>query len=133
MSHKVVVNATTGETDQVPLSQEEVSELEALQVAADANLLSDVIALIKAEAARRILVICPDWKQRNLTARAAELAIKGAVNWTEAELAEIAAGQSIWDSIKAVRNRSNLLELAVSGMTLDELKQFNALSDTHWG
>lgn len=69
------------------------------------------IAMVKQEAARRILVICPKWKQRNLTARAAELAIKGVANWTAEEQAEHAAGQAIWEQIKMVRTKSGELEV----------------------
>ena len=66
--------------------------------------------MVKQEASRRIITICPEWKQRNLTARAAELAIKGVTNWTAEEQAEHAAGQAIWDQIKVVRARSDELE-----------------------
>lgn len=69
------------------------------------------IAMVKQEAACRILVICPEWKQRNLTARAAELAIKGVANWTAEEQAEHAAGQAIWEQIKMVRTKSGELEV----------------------
>lgn len=69
-----------------------------------------MISSVKIEAQRRILSIIPEWKQRNLTARAAELAIKGSVNWTAEEQAEYEAGQAVWDSIKAVRTKSDALE-----------------------
>jgi len=65
---------------------------------------------VKAEAQRRIYAILPDWKQRNLTARAAELAIKGQANWTTQEQAEYTAGQAVWDQIKAIRAASDALE-----------------------
>lgn len=68
------------------------------------------VEAIKIETARRINEFCPDWKQRNLTARAAELAMKGPENWTPEEQAEVAAGQAIWDHIKAIRAVSNDLE-----------------------
>ncbi|MES0811289.1 hypothetical protein ABLO27_17520 [Roseibium sp. SCPC15] len=66
--------------------------------------------LIKAEAARRILEVAPEWYQRNLTARAAELSLKGVDNWTAEEQAEVAEGQAIWDKIKGIRAASNALE-----------------------
>lgn len=68
------------------------------------------VEMVKAEAQRRILNILPEWKQRNLTARAAELAIKGQANWTAEETAEHAAGQVIWDQIKLIRTKSDELE-----------------------
>ena len=71
---------------------------------------SPTVDMVKQEASRRITAICPEWKQRNLTARAAELAIKGVTNWTAEEQAEHAAGQAVWDQIKVVRARSDELE-----------------------
>lgn len=71
---------------------------------------AEMVTAVKAEAQRRIISIIPEWKQRNLTARAAELAIKGVSNWTPEEQAEYEAGQSVWDSIKAVRTKSDALE-----------------------
>ena len=73
---------------------------------------------VKAEAQRRIYEILPDWKQRNLTARAAELALKGAGSWTPDEQAEVAAGQALWDKIKAVRAASDVIE-AMDPIPLD--------------
>ena len=83
------------------------------QAAQFARLKQARILDVKHEARRRILALCPEWKQANLTARAAELAIKGPGNWTEAETAEHAAGQAIWDQIKALRAASNAAEAAI--------------------
>lgn len=69
--------------------------------------------MVKMEAQRRILVILPEWKQRNLTARAAELAMIGQANWTEEEQAEWDAGQALWNQIKAIRVASDALEAMV--------------------
>ena len=65
---------------------------------------------VKAEAMRRILALCPEWRQRNLTARAAELADKGRDNWTAEELAEWSAGAAVWAQIKALRAASDVIE-----------------------
>ncbi|MCI5078691.1 hypothetical protein [Oricola sp.] len=65
---------------------------------------------VKAEAMRRILAICPEWKQRNLTAQAVILADKGRANWTAQDLAAWDAGKTIWDRIDAMRTASNALE-----------------------
>lgn len=65
---------------------------------------------VKAEAMRRILAICPEWKQRNLTAQASILAEKGRDNWTADELAAWNAGEAIWASIKAIRAASDVIE-----------------------
>lgn len=80
---------------------------------------------IKAEAARRILAILPEWEQRNLTARAVELVKKGETNWTQAEAAEWAAGEALWSQIKAVRAASDALE-AMSPIPA------NYANDVHW-
>ena len=67
---------------------------------------------VKTEAARRILEVAPEWKQRNLTARAAEFALiigDGGALTAEQE-AERAAGQAIWDAIKIVRAKSDEIE-----------------------
>ena len=66
---------------------------------------------VKAEAYRRISDICPEWKQRNLTAQAAILAEKGRTNWTAEELTAWTAGEAIWASIAAIRAASDALEL----------------------
>ena len=66
--------------------------------------------MVKDEAHRRIVMIIPEWKQRNLTARAAELAEKGRENWSPSELAEWNAGSDVWSRVKAVRVKSNQIE-----------------------
>lgn len=68
------------------------------------------VEMVKAEAYRRIIEICPEWKQRNLTAQAAQLAKKGEANWTPEEAAAWAAGEAIWNQIAAIRAESDLLE-----------------------
>jgi len=66
--------------------------------------------MVKAEAYRRIIAICPEWKQRNLTAQAAQLAKKGETNWTPEEAAAWAAGEAIWNQIAAIRAASDVIE-----------------------
>lgn len=80
---------------------------------------------VKAEAERRILSIIPEWQQRNLIARAAELAIKGPANWTVNEKAEVTAGQAVWNRVKAIRAASNILE-ALAPIPMDYE------SDSYW-
>ncbi len=70
------------------------------------------ISLIKSLAGQVILSIAPDWKQRNMTARAVEIAdAKAQGTATEADIAESEAIRAIWYRIKAVRSKSNQLEL----------------------
>lgn len=66
--------------------------------------------MVKQEAYRRIIAICPEWKQRNLTAQAAQLAKKGEANWTPEEAAAWAAGEAIWNQIATIRAASDTLE-----------------------
>ena len=81
------------------------------------------LAMVREEAGRRIVEIAPDFKQRNLTARAAELALRVAVGGpalTPDELAEIAAGQGVWNTIKAIRVASNAAEVAILAATTND-------------
>lgn len=80
---------------------------------------------IKAEAYRRIIAICPEWRQRNLTAQAAQLAKKGEANWTPEEAAAWAAGEALWNQIAAIRAKSDLLE-AMNSIPVDYTL------DTYW-
>lgn len=81
-----------------------------------AGTLARKVEAIKAAAGERILALCPEWKQRNLTARAAELAAIGSANWTPEQAAEWAAGQALWDAIKAIRAASDAAEATVRGI-----------------
>ncbi|MFD1342871.1 hypothetical protein [Litorisediminicola beolgyonensis] len=65
---------------------------------------------VKAEAGRRILALCPEWKQRNLTAQASILAEKGRATWSPEEQAAWDDGEALWTQIAAIRTRSNEIE-----------------------
>jgi hypothetical protein len=69
-------------------------------------------ARVKAEAMRRILAICPEWRQRNLTAQAVLLAKKVADGGTltTREQADWDAGKATWDQIAAIRAASDAIE-----------------------
>lgn len=72
------------------------------------------IKAIKDEAAKRILAIAPEWKQRNLIARSVEITrakIDGTA--TAEEIKEGNAIQAIWDSVKAIRDKSDALEAEI--------------------
>lgn len=83
-----------------------------------AEVLAERIAAVKAEASRRILSIAPEWMQRNLTARAADLALlypgTPGDQLPEPERSEYLAGQVVWDCIRAIRQASNQIESALS-------------------
>jgi hypothetical protein len=83
------------------------------------------IAAIKAEAERRILAICPEWKQRNLTAQAAILAEKGRSQWTAGELDAWTTGEALWAQVAAIRAASDALE------AMDPIPE-DITDDTHW-
>lgn len=80
---------------------------------------------VKLEANRRILDFIPEWKQRNLTAQAAQLAEKGRANWTPEELAAWNAGLAIWAHVVAIRMASDALE------AMDPIPS-NYTADAHW-
>jgi len=65
---------------------------------------------VKDEAYRRIIALCPEWKQRNLTAQASILAEKGRDNWTAEELSAWEVGEAIWSEIATIRSKSDELE-----------------------
>lgn len=108
---KAVVTRTYEELDLAPIKEQK-------------------IGAIKSEAGMRILAYCPQYKQANLTAQAAELALtfpdlKGS-ELPSPYLEAWQAGQEIWNKIKEVRAHSNTLEAEVLGLqTLEELKNWN--------
>lgn len=65
---------------------------------------------IKEEAGNRILLLAPEWKQRNATARGLELLRKGEANLTTEEQAEVAAMDALWAEVKRLRTVSDQLE-----------------------
>lgn len=73
-------------------------------------LVPPTVGRVKAEAHRRIVAICPEYKQRNLTAQAVLLAHKGSDAWTSAEAQAWADGEAIWTRIEAIRAASNQIE-----------------------
>ena len=66
--------------------------------------------MVKKEASRRILAIAPEYKQRNMLSRSAELLRIGEANWTTEQQTEVTQMEEIWNQIKTIRTRSNELE-----------------------
>lgn len=91
-----------------------------------------VPGLIKAEARRRIVARVPEWRQTNFTARMIELVRLGAQNWTPEQQAEAAAIEATWEWVKRIRARSDELEAAVAGKTLEEIQALGLLDDATW-
>lgn len=102
----------------------------------DAPTSGALIQAVKAEAARRILLVAPEYMQRNLTARAAELALTypglGFDDLPEPEKTEAAAGRTIWLQIKAIREKSAEVEAAVTGLSEAARRTFDVADDAHW-
>ena len=76
---------------------------------------------VKFEAKRRILVVAPDWKQRN-----------AAVDLQSDDADVRAAGQAVIDAVAAIRTKSNEIEAALPSMTDEQILNFNARDDAHW-
>ncbi|MFD3263324.1 hypothetical protein [Phenylobacterium ferrooxidans] len=72
------------------------------------------VAQVKAQAAGRILALYPEWKQRNLTARAVVLLrIAQDRAWTPQEAQESADLEAAWAAVDAIRTRSNEIEAQI--------------------
>ncbi len=67
------------------------------------------ITEIKEEAQQQILDLAPEWKQRNMIARAVELVQLGQT--TDPEFIAI---QAVWDTVKVIRATSDQLEADVN-------------------
>lgn len=96
--------------------------------------IDDIINIIKGEAFRRIVRIVPEWKQRNLLARASELTMQVAngTPLTIAQQTEWDAGQALRDQLTAIRDKSDELEASISGLSLADLAAFNPVNDANW-
>ena len=94
---------------------------------------AEMVALIKAEAERRILARYPEWKQRNMMARLVALANKGRENWNDSDRQEAETAQSAWGWINGVRRHSDTLEDQVNAMNAKALDGFEPRDDQHWG
>ena len=95
---------------------------------------ASLIVGIKAEAGRRIIEIVPEWKQRNLTARAAQFAkqVADGIPLTTEQQAVWNAGEAVWLQVDGIRTQSDILEANLDGMTLEELQQFDPLDEENW-
>ena len=68
------------------------------------------IGAVKQEASRRILSIAPEWKQRNMLARSAELLRIGEANLTQEQRDEVLAIELIWETVQMIRAKSDIIE-----------------------
>lgn len=86
---------------------------------------ASMVNAVKARAGDLILAYCPQYKQANLTAQAAELALLFPSTKVE-DLPEPYrtawdAGQQIWAAIKLIRAHSNSLEAEIMALPDDQL------------
>ena len=90
---------------------------------------SPTIEDVKLEANRRCIAVADENRQRNLTDRRVEFALKLASGeaLTDAEQAERAEGQIVWDRIKGIRMASNNIE------QMNPIPADYATNDTYWG
>lgn len=65
---------------------------------------------VKREASKRILSIAPEWKQRNMLARSAELLRIGEANLTQEQRDEVLAIELIWETVQMIRAKSDIIE-----------------------
>ncbi len=80
-----------------------------------ASAIAEKIPLIKEMARQKILAFVPDWKQSNLNARQNELnMLRFDRQWTNSERDEVTAMNAVWNRAKAIRNASNVHELAIA-------------------
>lgn len=89
----------------------------------------NLVNFIKAEASNLILAYCPQYKQANLTAQAAELALMfpstSGADMPSPYKEAWEAGQIIWNHIKAIRIHSNVLEQEILSInSAEELKSW---------
>lgn len=82
-----------------------------------------LVAAIKAECRRRILLIADEDRQRNLTARGVELTLAVAQgSLSQADATELADLQALWGRIKALRSASDAKEAGLQAMPLEALE-----------
>lgn len=98
------------------------------------TLRTSIIEQIKDEAFRRIVLLIPVWKQRNLTARAAVFAMKTAsgTTLTPSEQVEWDAGLAQWTQIDEIRTKSGTIETLVTELSLVDLKGFDPSLEQYW-
>ena len=74
---------------------------------------------IKAHSSNLILEIAPEWKQRNILA--------GMIKDTATD-----AENAMWVNIDIIRSQSDIIELSVADMTLDDIASFDVSLDSLW-
>lgn len=88
----------------------------------------------KTEAQRRIILIVPEWKQRNLLARSSELLERKLDNLiTSEEEAELLDIKAIWGQITAIRSASDNIEAEINTKTsVDAVQNYDVQNSSAW-
>lgn len=103
-------------------------------VQTDAELRARIVEQIKHAARDHILGPLPEWRQANATARALQITrIEAERALTESEQGELAALESAWAWVVAVRQASDAIEADVAGMTRAELDAWTMPALPGWG
>jgi len=76
---------------------------------------------VKAEAAKRILALMPEWRQRNVIAD---------LSSTNSDTKS--AAETEWAKVTAIRTKSNEIEESIATMSDEEILNFDASDDAHW-
>ena len=99
-----------------------------------AEVRAEFVEKVKALAFAKINALLPEWKQRNLTARAAELAMNVAANrsLSQAEKKEWEQGRLLFEKIKKIRLASDDIEAEIQKSSLKDLTDFNPESHGAW-
>jgi len=113
MIHKKGVTREMTPEEEAAYNAEQAAEAQHEAAEASAQRIPD----IKAAAGAVIVGRYPEWKQRNMIARMVELNTKATPSAEEE--AEMAALQSVWDWVKAVRAESDRLE-ADTNLTVED-------------
>lgn len=119
----------------VPFTSAEETARDAEEVAWVAEFRANKTLDAKEEARRRILEVVPEWKQSNFNARMNELNKKVAIDsgtLTQAEQNEITAMEAVWGQAKAIRTKSDTLEVSIASMNMTQLQALNVTDNSHW-
>ena len=135
-----MVNKTTATTPgqepvHIELTGDELTEYNARIADYEANKLPKTkeskIKEVKIEARRRIEAIAPPWKQDNMAGFLLRLQDKEVI--TPEELTEKTAINSLYDQIKAIRGKSDLIEADINALTIyEDLVNFDIANNPLW-
>ena len=128
MLRRHVVNVARQRAENVVVPDSEETEVRNRWASEDAKRSDALKVSTKEQAYFRIISIAPEWKQRNLLGRSAELLRKGEANLTTEEAAEVSQIDTFWQWVKSVRNFSDQLELDIEAGRITTEDQIRSAS-----